>query len=492
MAAPAVSNPSNGYYWMGNKTLKVPMALFAKNRSRLVEALKKNFKTPPNSLVLLQGGSDQGRCAGDSSDVGPVFRQESFFQWAFGVLEPDYFGAINVTTGRSVLFMDRLSEDYATWMGSVPTCYEIKDAYRVDDVFYVDEMAKKLCEMQSSPNLLLLNGTNSDSSKQTRPAAFEGISEFSTNDSILHHEMSELRVTKTEMELDALRYVARISSAAHKHVMRNLKPGMVEFQAESMFLHYSYFHGGCRHVSYTCICGAGNSGATLHYGHAGAANDQAVLQTDMVLFDMGAEYYCFCSDITCSYPVSGKFTDKQKIIYNAVWRATKAVLKAAKPGVAWPDMHLLSNREMLTDLLEAGLLQGNLDDMMAANLGGRVFQPHGLGHLMGMDVHDVGGYLEDQPARLEGAGLKNLRMARLLQANMVLTVEPGCYFINHLLDRAFADPDLSKFLVADRINEYRGSGGVRIEEDVIITETGTEVMSIVPRYKTPKIVSLKF
>ena len=115
---------------------------------------------------------------------------------------------------------------------------------------------------------------------------------------------------------------------------------------------------GCRHVSYTCICGSGRSGAVLHYGHAGAPNDQLVKSDHMVLFDMGAEYFCFCSDITCSYPVTGKFTEKQKIIYNAVWRATKAVLAAAKPGVSWLDMHKLANREMLTSLLENGILQG--------------------------------------------------------------------------------------------------------------------------------------
>merc|ERR1712223_1872455 len=274
---------------------------------------------------------------------------------------------------------------------------------------------------------------------------------------------------------------SRMSSAAHMHVMRNLKPGMREYQAEAMFMNYAYFHGGCRHVSYTCICGAGRSGSVLHYGHAGAPNDQPVEATDIVLFDMGAEYYCFCSDITCSYPVSGKFTDKQKVIYNAVWRATKAVLEAAKPGVSWPDMHILANREVLLSLLEAGILQGDIDEMMAVNLAGRVFQPHGLGHFMGMDVHDVGGYLEGHPDRRQGPGLRNLRTARVLQANMVLTVEPGCYFIDHLLDRAFADPELSRFLVADRINEYRGFGGVRIEDDVIVTETGMEVMSVVPR-----------
>lgn len=478
--AAANPNPANGYFWMGNKTFKVPMALFAQNRTRLAEALKKHPNLPENSLVLLQGGGDQGRCEGDSSDVGPVFRQESFFHWAFGVLEPDYYGVVDVATGRSILFMPRLPEEYAIWMGHILTCDEIKSAYQVDEVYYVDEMPDKLKTIKANSTLLLLNGVNSDSGKTTRIAAFDGISQFQTNDSVLHPVISELRVIKTEMELEALRYVARISSAAHMHVMRNLKPGMREYQAESMFMNYAYNHGGCRHVSYTCIAGAGCSAAVLHYGHAGAPNDQVVREEDTVLFDMGAEYYCFCSDITCSYPVSGKFSEKQKVIYNAVWRATKAVMDTAKPGVSWPDMHRLGNREMLLDLLEAGLLRGNIDEMMEANLGG-VFQPHGLGHFMGNDVHDVGGYLEGHPEREQGQGLRNLRTARVLQANMVLTVEPGCYFIDHLLNRALADPNLNRFLVEDRINEYRGFGGVRIEEDIVITETGTECMSVVPR-----------
>ena len=103
------------------------------------------------------------------------------------------------------------------------------------------------------------------------------------------------------------------------------------------------------------------------------------------------------------------------MIYNAVWRATKAVLTSAKAGVAWPDMHLLANREVLLSLLEAGILKGDIDEMMAVNLAGRVFQPHGLGHFMGMDVHDVGGYLEGHPDRRQGPGLRNLRTARVLQ-----------------------------------------------------------------------------
>eukprot|EP00095_Tigriopus_kingsejongensis_P002767 maker-scaffold845_size89356-snap-gene-0.20 protein:Tk02767 transcript:maker-scaffold845_size89356-snap-gene-0.20-mRNA-1 annotation:"xaa-pro dipeptidase" len=469
----ATANPHNGYFSMGANTLKVPVALFAENRQRLVEALKAHAQNPADSVVLLQGGGDQGICEGDSSDVGPIFKQEAFFHWAFGVLEPDCYGALDVSTGRSVLFIPRLPRDYAIWMGRIP--------YRVDEVRFVDEMATVLSGLRTQSTLLTLNGTNTDSRKATRPAAFDGMSDFQIEPKLLHSVMAECRVIKTEMELQALRYASKISSEAHKSLMRQIKPGMKEYQCESIFLNHVYFYGGARHVCYNCICGSGPSGAVLHYGHAGAPNDQNVEASHMVLFDMGAEYYRFCSDITCSYPVNGKFSPQQKIIYNAVLDASRAVLEAIKPGVSYLDMHVLANRRMLEALLRGGLLTGDIEEMMKVNLAGRVFQPHGLGHFMGLDVHDVGGYLEGHPARPSGRGLGNLRTARALRANMVLTVEPGCYFIDHLLDEALANPELAKFLVAERIAEYRNFGGVRIEDDIIVTETGIELMSQVPR-----------
>lgn len=163
--AAANPNPSNGYYWMGNKTHKVPMALFAKNRDRLAQALKQHQSLPENSVVLLQGGGDQGRCEGDSSDVGPVFRQESFFHWAFGVLEPDYYGAVDVATGRSILFMPKLPMEYTIFMGHILSIDEVKAAYQVDEVCYVDDMPQRLKAINANVTLLLLNGVNSDSGK---------------------------------------------------------------------------------------------------------------------------------------------------------------------------------------------------------------------------------------------------------------------------------------------------------------------------------------
>jgi len=490
---------------MGLDTLKVPVSLFAENRARLCSKLKALDSLPPRSVILLQGGGDQahtcfdilspipdwvpqiegninpqGVCEGDSSDVGPVFRQESYFHWAFGVLEPDYYASIDVSTGRSTIYMPRLPEDYGIIMGHVPTPQEVRERYMVDAVLYVDEMPGHL-EAEGDPTLLVLEGPNTDSGKMTRPAAFDGMSKFNINNTILHHQMAECRVAKTEAEKEVLRYASKISSLAHMHVMRTIKPGMKEYQAEANFRHHVYFHGGARHVCYNCIAAGGASGAVLHYGHAGAANNQTINDGDMVLFDMGAEYCCYCSDVTCSWPVNGKFTEAQKVIYNAVLRANRAVLAACRPGTDWTEMHLLANRIILEDLTAAGIFRGSVDDMMAVNLGGRLLQPHGLGHFMGCDVHDVGGYLEGHPERNTQPGLRSLRTARILQEGNCLTIEPGCYFIDFLIDRALADPELSRFLVPERINAYRGTGGVRIEDDILITADGAELMSIVPR-----------
>lgn len=176
-------------------------------------------------------------------------------------------------------------------------------------------------------------------------------------------------------------------------------------------------------MAYTCIAASGHHGATLHYGHAGEPNAKLVEDGDMCLFDMGAEYHCYCSDITCSFPANGKFTEQQRDVYETCLEAVVAVESAMRPGVNWADMHRLANRTILAGLLKRGyLIGGTVEEMDAVNLGA-VFMPHGLGHFLGLDTHDVGGYLKGYPERSAIPGLKSLRTARDLEVGMVSQIQ---------------------------------------------------------------------
>lgn len=205
-----------------------------------------------------------------------------------------------------------------------------------------------------------------------------------------------------------------------------------------------------------------------------------ILNGEMCLFDMGANYGGYAADITCSFPANGKFTEDQKMVYNAVLAARDAVIEQAREGVSWVEMHKLANRVMLQKLKEGGLLKGDVEDMMSVGLNG-IFQPHGLGHLLGLDVHDVGSYLPGQPQRPTDPGCTRLRFSRILMDGMYVTVEPGCYFIDILLDRAIADPKMNCFIELEVLKRFRNFGGVRIEDDVLITKDSCEIFSVVPR-----------
>lgn len=463
-------------FQMGAHTHAVPMSLFRENRERVCAELRKVRTFEPRALIVLQGGDNISLY---DTDVDYVFRQESYFTYLFGVTEPGCYGTVDVATGSATLYVPRLPSEYAVWMGALLTPEDFKQKYEVDTVHYVDEIAAKLEQLNPSV-LLTLCGPNTDSGLTAKPANFDGIEKFIVDSDILFPVIAECRVIKSPAEVEVLRYVARVSSDAHKQVMKKIRPGWHEYQAESEFLHHSYAVGGCRHVSYTCICGAGTNSAVLHYGHAASPNDCLIQDGEMCLFDMGANYGGYTSDITCSFPVNGKFTDDQKLIYNAVLAARDAVCATAKEGVSWVDMHLLANRVMLAAMEKGGLLQGDVNEMMEAGLNA-IFQPHGLGHLLGLDVHDVGGYLSHCPERPNQPGVNRLRMARTLKAGMYVTIEPGCYFIEPLLNKAFSDPSLSKFLVKEKIERFRNFGGVRIEDDVLITKTGIENFTFVPR-----------
>ncbi|CAH0727092.1 unnamed protein product, partial [Brenthis ino] len=458
-----------GHWSMGPGTLEVPLSLYAKNRQRLTEQLQSG------QIVVLQGGESINHY---DTDVEYVFRQEAYFTWLCGVREPGCYFALDVKTRKSHLFVPRLPEEYEVWMGKLLSCSEFQKIYGVDDVHYVDEI-RDILKSLNPETLLTLSGPNTDSGLTAKEAVFAGIDEFKVDNETLFPIIAELRVIKTPEEIEVMRYVCKVSSDAHKQVMLYTRPGLIEYQCESVFLDHCYRVGGCRHVSYTCICGSGHNGATLHYGHAGAPNAKMIRDGDMCLFDMGGNYAGYAADITCSFPANGKFTADQKLIYEAVLFARDAVLREAKPGVLWPDMHLTANRAMLEHLKQGGLLKGDVEKMIEAGVHG-VLQPHGLGHLLGLDVHDVGGYLPRAPPRPRGP-LARLRTARALRPAMLLTVEPGCYFIDRLLDAAQNDPNQSQFFNWERVNQFRGLGGVRIEDDVLITENGVENLTFVPR-----------
>ncbi|EPB70997.1 peptidase, M24 family [Ancylostoma ceylanicum] len=357
----------------GANTLRVSAKLFAENRSRLVAALK-----------------------------------ESYFFWAFGVHESDFFGAIDVDSGKSCLFAPTLDPSYAIWDGKINDENWFKNKYEVDDVhFNKDKVISDYLLKHNAKKLLLLRAENTDSGNVLEPATFEGKELFNVDTELLYPIIAELRVFKTDRELQVMRYACKIASEAHRATMKAIRAGLYEYQMES----------GC-------------NGSILHYGHANAPNEKQIKDGDMCLFDMGPEYNCYASDVTTSFPANGKFTEKQKMVYNAVLDANLSVFKSAKPG--------------------------EVEEMLAARIGA-VFMPHGLGHFLGLDVHDCGGYLG------------------------VITIEPGCYFIDTLLDAAFKNPDQAKFLVKEEIDKYRGEGGVRIEDDVVIWESGNENMNCVPR-----------
>ncbi|VAI45755.1 unnamed protein product [Triticum turgidum subsp. durum] len=473
---------------------EVPMELHAGNRDRLLTALRARLSataSPPRGLALLQGGEEQTRHCTDHLEL---FRQESYFAYLFGVREPGFYGAIDIASGQSILFAPRLPPDYAVWMGEIKPLPYFKDRYKVDLVFYVDEIVQVLQDRFSQhgkPVLFLLYGKSTDSGNYSKPASFEGIEKFDTDLGTLHPILTECRVIKSEMELALIQYANDVSSEAHierdmlgwiwaslsswigiaifsvrltDKVMRQAKPGMKEYQLESIFLHHSYRYGACRHCSYTCICATGENSSILHYGHTAAPNDRTLNDGDMALMDMGAEYNFYGSDITCSYPINGKFNSNQATVYNSVLKAHNAVISHMQPGVKWVDMHKLAEQTILESLKNEKIIHGDIADMMTRRLGA-VFMPHGLGHLLGIDTHDPGGYPEGLE-RPKEPGLSSLRTIRELKEGMVITVEPGCYFIDALLRPARDDPVSSKFFNWEEIEKYKSFGGVRIESDL--------------------------
>jgi Xaa-Pro dipeptidase len=207
---------SASFYWQGNDTLKVPRSLHAKNRKRLVELMKRD---PSEKSIALLAGGVTAMC--EDTDREKLFRQESNFHYLFGVAEPDCLGTIDTSTGAAILFIPRLPQEYAVWMGSIASADDFKTRYEIDEVRYIDEIASYMEELKPH-TIYVYSGVNTDSGSQGQPASFEGIDKYKVDKEVLHEAIFEARVVKSDEELAVMRFANKMSSQAHIAVMRQV------------------------------------------------------------------------------------------------------------------------------------------------------------------------------------------------------------------------------------------------------------------------------
>ncbi|GAX85630.1 hypothetical protein CEUSTIGMA_g13045.t1 [Chlamydomonas eustigma] len=289
----AVNKSHVDIYNMGAHTLSISRKqLHGEIRSKVVAAMHKAIPDPTKrGVALLQGGATFQLY---SSDGEMLFKQDSYFFYLFGVSEDSWYGALNMQTGKSTLFMPRLPDSYAVWMGPLKSPEYYLGRYGVDEVLYVDEMSKWLetavGKHQGLP-IHVLSGTNTDSGMEfvspKLPVEATEAATLEMEKDTLFNAITESRVRKTPEEIAIIRYANQVGSKAHVELMRTCKPGDMEYHLESRFLSYCYSTGGSRSPMYGPISASGPNGAILHYGHAGAPNDRQMQEGDMVLVDMG-------------------------------------------------------------------------------------------------------------------------------------------------------------------------------------------------------------
>jgi len=450
---------------------KLEPSFFEANRTRVLNRFKKTYPEKVDGGVIVIASQKESTL--HDTEVKVRTGQTPAFYYLFGSEECNVLGTINIKDGRIAMF-------YTIAPGEVQDEKLLHEHYiktfKPDLMGPIEEFHDLLTTEFKATTLHYYYGMDSDSGNYPElPTIPEGGS-YEIDKESLYPVVCECRVIKSEAEIDVMRAAARISSEGHIAAMQNIKPGLMEYQTEAIFKFHCRLLGG-RDVAYEGICASGRCASTLHYQD----NDKPLVDGKLILADMGCKFRGYCADITTTFPVNGKFTQKQKEIYDAVLDANLSVMKAMKPGVKWDDMHLLAEKIIVQHLIKLGIVKDAPWEELMENRIGAIFFPHGLGHLLGLATHDVGGYMKGYPERIQKPGLKSLRTRRTLEKGMVITVEPGCYFIDVILENAYKDEVKAKYLNKEKIDEYYEVGGVRIEDDVVVTEDGMENFTVVPR-----------
>lgn len=394
-----------------------------------------------------------------SADGYYSYRQDSNFFYLTGLKEPDSVAVLignPNNEGEFILFNRPRNPKEEQWTGKRIGQEGATSLLQADKSYPIEELSARLPELLGGKNRLYYTlGKQSQQDEivlnalgQVNKKVRSGVN--APNEIInLDKLISELRLLKSPAEIDTMRHAASVSAKAHVRAMQMCQPGMYEYQLQAQ-LAYEFLMGGCQEYAYTPIVGAGENACTLHY----IDNNQQIQDGDLVLIDAGGEYDCYSADITRTFPANGKFSPTQRALYEVVLNAQLAVINMIRPGIRWNDMHTTAVRCLTEGLISLGILQGELDTLIE-NKAYQPFYMHNTGHWLGLDTHDVGEY------KIEGQW-------RILAPGMVLTVEPGLYINPNMPD---VDP------------KWWGMG-IRIEDDVLVTPNGCEVLS----HEVPKTI----
>ena len=432
------------------------------------QELKKLVK---DGVILLMGNNESPNNYPNNAYY--PFRQDSSFLYYFGQKRDGLVGVIDVDSGSETLYGDDIDIEDIVWYGSVDSVKDMAEQVGVacsapmkELEGYVKTAVSKGRKIHFLPPyrhdtmIQLMDLLGIHPSKQREASSLE-----------LIKAVVKMRSVKSALEIAELERACAIGYKMHTTAMRLVKPGVTE----------KYIGGQINGIAQSY--GAQVSFATIFSQHGeimhGAPSMSQLESGRLVLCDCGAETIeHYCSDNTRTMPVNGKFDQRQLSIYSIVEDCHDLVLKIAKPGVKYFDVHMAVCRLMTERLKAMGLMKGDIDEAVAAGAHA-LFLPHGLGHMMGMDVHDMEGlgqiyvgFDDETRPNLEQFGTNALRMGRRLEEGFVVTDEPGIYFIPDLIDDWRASGHCKDFLNFDMIETYKDFGGIRIEDDVLITADG--------------------
>ena len=442
--------------------------VYISRRKRLLESLKEG-------VVLLLGNSEAS-C--NYPDNQYQFRQDSSFLYFFGLDKPDLAAVLDVESGEEVVFGDDVDIDDIIWMGPQPLIADEAAAVGVKKTAPLARLADCLKEAQRKGRTIHFlppyRNHNRILLHQLLGLPLAGLKEAASVELI--KAVVALRLVKEPCEVEEIDKACNLGYAMHLTAMKMMRLGMVEQELVGVM------EGVCKSggvmTSFPTILS--QHGETLHNHYHG----DVLTEGRLCVIDAGVEIAShYCSDNTRTLPTGGKFTQKQKDVYNIVLAANDFAREAARPGVTYRDVHLGSAKIIVQGLKNLGLVHGDVDEMVAAGVQG-LFMPHGLGHNMGLDVHDMEdlgenyvGYDPDQ-VRAKQLGLGSLRMARRLVPGHVITDEPGIYFIPALIEKWKQEGHNAQFVDFARLEDYYDFGGIRLEDDLLITERGARILGM--------------